>query len=347
MSHLIVDTERATTDELLKLFAPGDVDRNLRPLNISSKVLRVPKDRLVLVGSDNKEKDYVNAFADAVHWYQQCMLADGNPFTFRFFAAASVQESLKEMMWTLKSALRPDVPMIIWEGNNPAKLSPPHFSSDCAKRAKQLLRQGSYKCPHLATSIQQQLSSPFFRWYRNVTAPRYSGRIDGLEVCFVEKDGKRGAVSIGKPGEKGAISKEREVFLSLSDRREFVDFDESNLDHAIDLLRRLVKRLTSQGQDGELRPRPWEHRLEARILNGSLPVCVGDKKLEPVTPKDGLPFQFPTQWSSSGSARYIDALMRDSNVPWVIEIKESAGNAGEYLRHGVVQAVLYRESVLS
>jgi hypothetical protein len=37
--------------------------------------------------------------------------------------------------------------------------------------------------------------------------------------------------------------------------------------------------------------------------------------------------------------------MRNSSVPWVIEIKESTGKAGEYLRHGVVQAVLYREYI--
>ena len=117
MSHLFVDTERATTKELATFFAPRDVDREPRPLNISSKVLRVRTDRLVLVGSDCAERDYVNAFADAVHWYRQT-LADGDPFTFRFFAA---KHAAKEMMWTLKSALRPNVPMIIWEGNEPAK----------------------------------------------------------------------------------------------------------------------------------------------------------------------------------------------------------------------------------
>jgi hypothetical protein len=36
--------------------------------------------------------------------------------------------------------------------------------------------------------------------------------------------------------------------------------------------------------------------------------------------------------------------MRNSDVPWVIEIKDSK-SAGEYLRHGVVQAVLYREYI--
>lgn len=152
-------------------------------------------------------------------------------------------------------------------------------------------------------------------------------------------------MSIGKPGKKGAIGKEREVFLSLSGGRKCVGFDGSNLDDAIDLLKRLVhERLC-----GKLRPCQPEHRLEAMILRGSLPIAVdGAETLECVTPKDGLPFQFPTRWSSKGSVKYVDALMRNSSVPWVIEIieiKESADKAGEYLRHSVVQAVLYREYV--
>src|ERR1035438_7185073 len=186
------------------------------------------------------------------------------------------------MMWTLRSALTPDVPMIIWEGNEPAKLSQPDFSSNCAERANQLAQQIFSECPDLAISVRQRLDSDIFRWYRNVTSQRYSGRIDGLEVCFVQQDGKGGGVSIGKLGKKGAISKEREVFLSLSGRREFVGFDGSNLDHAIDLLKQLVR----ERQHGELWPCQLEHRLEARILNGSLPVVVGGKKLEPVTPKN-------------------------------------------------------------
>jgi hypothetical protein len=103
---MFVDTERASTEELATLFAPRGVDRELRPLNISSKVLRVPAHRLVLVGSDRTEKAYVNAFADAVHWYHQRFNDDGDPFTFRFFAGEHTT-SVREMIWTLKSALSP------------------------------------------------------------------------------------------------------------------------------------------------------------------------------------------------------------------------------------------------
>jgi hypothetical protein len=59
------------------------------------------------------------------------------------------------MMWTLNSALRPGVPMELWEGNEPAQLCPRDFFSDSAKRANQLFKEGSYKCSDLAISIQQ------------------------------------------------------------------------------------------------------------------------------------------------------------------------------------------------
>lgn len=339
MSHLIVDIEKTTTDELETLYEPRGVDKGRRPLNISEKVLRVSSDRLVLVGSDHTKEDFVTAFADAVHWYRQ-KFNDDHPFTFRYFAGEH-EASVKEMLWTLKSALKSSVPIEIWEGNEPATLSQPKFKSNSKERANKLAEQGNHKCPPLAVSIQQRIGADNFSWYRTLASKRYSGRIDGLEVCFIEQDEKSGAVKIGKQGKNGAISCERKVFLGLSGNRESVEFDESNLDEAIKLLKKLADERRSGVELSKCQP---EHRLEAMILSRRLPVVLDGKKLEPVISMDGLPFQFPTQWSSTGSNRYVDALMRNSNVPWVIEIKDS-GSAGQYLRHSVVQAVLYREFI--
>ena len=56
--------------------------------------------------------------------------------------------------------------------------------------------------------------------------------------------------------------------------------------------------------------------------------------------------QFPTKWGRQGSARYLDAILRDGATPWAIEMKV-AGSAGvgQYYRHAIAQAVLYREFI--
>ena len=56
--------------------------------------------------------------------------------------------------------------------------------------------------------------------------------------------------------------------------------------------------------------------------------------------------QFPTKWGRQGAPRYLDAILRDGATPWAIEMKV-AGSAGvgQYYRHAIAQAVLYREFI--
>jgi hypothetical protein len=44
-------------------------------------------------------------------------------------------------------------------------------------------------------------------------------------------------------------------------------------------------------------------------------------------------------------ARYLDLLMRAGRQPWAIELKLTDAGRGRYLRHAIVQAVLYRRFV--
>ena len=49
-----------------------------------------------------------------------------------------------------------------------------------------------------------------------------------------------------------------------------------------------------------------------------------------------------------GSRRYLDALLAEpTGRPWAVELKdqEAGGGHGEYLRHGIAQAVLYRHYI--
>ena len=79
------------------------------------------------------------------------------------------------------------------------------------------------------------------------------------------------------------------------------------------------------------------------MLQGVVPVHVEKVRLTPVVEPKKAPFQFPARWSPKERARYIDVLMRLEEVPWVIELK--IGSEGEYYRHSIGQALLYREFV--
>ena len=86
-----------------------------------------------------------------------------------------------------------------------------------------------------------------------------------------------------------------------------------------------------------------EHRLEARILRGEVGLETAEgRKLLPV--EGECPFQFPARWWPAGRPRYIDLMMRDGEIPWIVELK-TGGSHGAYYREGIVQAALYREYI--
>ena len=91
------------------------------------------------------------------------------------------------------------------------------------------------------------------------------------------------------------------------------------------------------------------------MLRGGLRVRVGGRALEPLVARCDPPgspaksrvargSQIPTQWWPDGDPRYLDALLRDGQTAWAVEMKEPsrAGGYGSYLRHAIGQAVLYR-----
>lgn len=43
--------------------------------------------------------------------------------------------------------------------------------------------------------------------------------------------------------------------------------------------------------------------------------------------------------------RSIDAVLRSGDVPWVVELKVNSAGQGEYSRHAIALAVLYRHFV--
>ena len=123
--------------------------------------------------------------------------------------------------------------------------------------------------------------------------------------------------------------------------------NESNVKLVAEAIGRIVK----SRQVGKLRELDYqpEHFYESLILRGEIAIPAGDHAgaalLEPVF--GNRPFQFPAKWYTGDKPRYVDILMREGNIPWVVELKYAKGWHGYWrcFRHAISQAVLYREFI--
>jgi len=148
-------------------------------------------------------------------------------------------------------------------------------------------------------------------------------------------------------GQESSSQKAAMVWRNVSDGQKEIPFNENSLDRAIDLIHELTERL-EQGQHPEqlLDHGVPEHALESAVVRGTIGVTIGGRPLLPLRHDQSIVAygsQIPTLWTPHERPRYLDALLRDGQVPWAMEMKVKAGGGyGAYLRHAIGQAVLYR-----
>ncbi len=192
--------------------------------------------------------------------------------------------------------------------------------------AGQLQTRSGRTLPQIGSDLEQRLSNvPSFRWYRSVSRAEWSGRVGGWEVVTLADSGGglRATKSLGQVnGVAGGLS-------GMSVRA---------------AAREIQKFATLRGSIGPRPARKKEHLLGAAVLRDAVdvrPSCL-PQKLRSVFPAEIPPLEFPALWAADGSARFIDAILRDGAVPWVGELKVSTSGQGQSYRHGITQAVLYR-----
>lgn len=207
--------------------------------------------------------------------------------------------------------------------------------------------------PDLVTTLVAQVDFPELRAYPMLTKKGYwSLRLEGLEVGRVSAEG--GQLGVGKDGKQDATgaavrSASRTAWVDATGKTDpvAVSGEPAAIAEAIHLIRSFAARWSDPGTHKVGLQN--EHALESRILRGLVPVTVSDKRLELIQPDDAIVnwgSQFPTKWGPGGRARYLDALLKDGNVPWAIEMKvEGSASVGNYYRHAIAQAVLYREFI--
>ncbi len=204
--------------------------------------------------------------------------------------------------------------------------------------------------------LADQLSLPALRLYPmlsgSLNPPKWSVRLDGLEIGQISSAG--GKLDVGRIGKNGDLSKVRSIWLQASPEGERSVTRSStpgsiSVADGVTLVKQFVALLSTHA-GGALDHGQAEHALESRVLRGLVPIVVGGTELAPISvePLVSRGSQFPTLWGGGGRSRPLDALLRDGNVPWAVELKvQTTGGSGSYLRHGLAQAVLYRHFIRS
>ena len=202
---------------------------------------------------------------------------------------------------------------------------------------------GERDIPDLAKDLETSIHNDLFKWYRPVTGQYWSGRVGGLEVCKLDLAGQNGKLSVGRPG-KYEDGQARKEFLAIIAHENINEnpfpFSRPQIDKVASIIRAIAK----LRENGALSEVQREHLLESQVLSEIVKIVVKEGALESVC-KDH-PFQFPTLWAPLANPRFVDALMRLGDIPYVVELKESSGTSlGQGYRHAITQAVLDREFV--
>jgi len=293
---------------------------------------------LAAMGNDREKDDQIHAVVDAVHWHIQTKGTSGSlHLVFGKRYKKSEMDELLNAVALLVDSLNIPLKIEVAVDFKPCHVEAKEFNG--SKKWMSFFEQrNDQKPPPLAMKLSENVDDDSFRWYRNITGNFWSGRVEGLQVCTVSDNSHCGTLDVGQTGRKGD-GEPRKVFLKIANHREG-NFDESELTEVADIIKLLVE----SRKYGRLNDVEREHLLESRILRDAEKVVAKKGILEPVCSK--YPFQFPTLWSPQGNPRFLDALMRLGNVPWAVELKEPKGSSpGQYYRHAITQAVLYREFI--
>ena len=354
---------------LSQLGVPFEATRD-QALSLSERLIRVADGArlgcphpVVVVGDDypKLEEQPGDALIAGVDWLLNSPLPRTNRLTV-ILALPKPDESVLTPFRTLASSLNGvavDLALLPPGTAQPAPLPPgPGLAglaadpnaSKLKKWWKNLDARPAVPLPPLAINLEAQVGCPSFRWYLPSGSSTWSGRVEGLQVCTVTVAGLGTLELSGGPSatKKSTIRQEFNRLVQVVRHSRGIvgplagPFGPPDLPAVADVVRRLV----ASRKSGVLRGEDREHHLEARILRDAVVLDVAGRRLRPAAPRH--PFQFPTLWNDEPGSRprYLDALMRDGPVPWAVEIKVNTNaGPGTYYRHGLTQAVLYREFI--
>jgi hypothetical protein len=314
-------------------------------LIISKNVIRCEDGDTLIVGmgSDMGKDDQIHLVVDAVH-----LCLQSKKRNLRLILGkrtdeaewAEVKNAVAIMIGSIDISLKIEIEV---DSEKKVDFQSESFDEDPEGKIESWMQYLSRETeiPEFAKVLERAIHDPLFKWYRSVTGRYCSGRVGGLEVCRVYLADQHAELKVGKQGRSGN-GPAREVFLKILEKEDIEEgsFTLSQLTKVASVIRVIAV----SRRNGALKELQKEHLLESYILSGERIIESKAGVLGPVL--GNHPFQFPTLWSPKGAPRFVDALMRRGDVPYVVELKEPSGfSRGQGYRHAITQAVLYREYV--
>ena len=362
-------THTQLLDQLGKLENAEVSAKQDRLNSVSSKVIRCRYEgqQAVAVGADTDGKTQITALLDLLDLHRHARMKDtaADAVTLIIGGRAGGPEAL-DAIGTLVRSMTAGPTIRVLVGNAQGVLEPVtpllcDFSKDSEyPRWLGLLMAVESGPPPIVRELVAAVAglgadghdaSGALRAYQMLSsAGRWSLRLEGLEVGRFK--GTQGWLDVGKIGKTGNVSAQRKAWLNATGTTAPlpVSHDPVVMEVAAKALRKFSQQwLPEVSPQGDAPLKQDEHALESRVLRGYAPVEVpGVGRLELIREDPAVNWgsQFPTKWGRQGSARYLDALLRQGTTPWAVEIKIQGGTGvGGYYRHAVAQAVLYRHFI--
>lgn len=354
------------TDLMEDINLEGSDDSSDYVNGVTSKVIRCRYDgqRAAAVGRDAGAKTQIAALLDLLHLHltgagqYKNFLVQPDEVTLLLGGRHKNSREAVDAVSTLIRSMRSGPKARLLEHDQawapPGDLPCNFADKDLYPRWPGLLAAVPDEPPQLVTDLVGRVNHPGVRAYPMLTQRGFwSIRLEGLEVGRLSGD--RGTLDVGKDSKDGAgrQSAARIAWTTEPGRTapiQIVD-DERALARAAATIDRFADAwLPAQPNGTATRLEQNEHALESRILRGDVPIRAGGRDLQLLRKHDTVNWgsQFPTKWGREGSARYLDALMKDGRTPWAIEMKvRGAGGVSQYYRHAIAQAVLYREFIIA
>ena len=357
-----------TRTELIEhLLAWGATDIDYAPdktNSVSSQVIRCRYDgrRTMAVASDTSTETCIGACLDLLdmqlhegHTYAGAPVAtDQVTLIVADRASSEALDAIGSILAALTSPLT--VAVLTAQDSSPPEqiqLGAADFSQSAkAGDYLTLMQNLNTGPPELLLSIHTRVGRPELRAYPQLTSnPWWSLRLEGLEVGRFRPNS--GWLDVGKAGPTGNIGPARKAWqeATAASSRLDVSPDPTSIEAAVRALSAFADAwLPAAGH--ATTGRQNEHALESRILRGHCPIVADSTELQLMQPDPVTNWgsQFPTRWgfTTGNAARYLDALLRDGDVPWAVEMKvQGGGGVGQYYRHAIGQAVLYRHFIRS
>lgn len=229
-------------------------------LSISSAVIRAEVEGVpvVAVGNDHPLGTQITGLLDALHFWLERYHGEG-PLRYVVGGREDEREmaELTAALGSLRAALS-GVDVSVEIDFHAADLPSADFAQAKLEWAELIAKRHALLAepPELVRQLSSIVDDPSFDWYMSVHAPHYSGRIDGLQICTVARDGASGTLKIGAArGNEGRLV--REQFRDASDGRDEVPFYRGDLREPA----RIIIDLIDRRRHGALAGLKREHRL--------------------------------------------------------------------------------------